>query len=129
MISEFDRPQPNWTQSRQEQQDRSMLGPQRPRDEVNDPFFMASVPGDCHCLYCDRVTNVHPTRTRSTVCSQCIYSDSVKRDERREVEAGMRPWVVEFADGRRMPQAEREAAQARWDRWQAAVKAFNEARR
>lgn len=91
------------------------------------------------CLYCRRITSqraVHfeePSDTY-TVCSRCVYAFEVVRDERLEVEAGMRPWAPDYPTmpsiGRiPLPAAERAAEQAKWDAEQAAIARHNSERR
>lgn len=64
---------------------------------------------EARCLYCDKVTG-HPGYWIKTVCGDCVWRSD--RDERREVEAGMRPWArplsfwVSFFKQRPMSDAE-----------------------
>lgn len=102
----------------------------------------------CRCVYCAKVTAQYGVSGASeamkaagftsggglvaTICREC--RDRGQRDERREVESGMRPWRDDWETSRSwgsgrfkpMPIEERRAAQSRWDAEQARIKKFNE---
>lgn len=81
------------------------------------------------CLYCGCQCG-QSTRARFVVCSACQFRE--ERDEAREVQAGMQPWLrpqpLLGYFGTPMPDAEARKAQAAWDAEQQRIKDYNAAR-
>ncbi len=82
----------------------------------------------CRCIYCGTITGrlrLLNEPDHATICFNCVWSDS--RDERREVEARMPPWVRTEVVGTPMPEAEAQAARERYSQEQERIAASNRA--